>query len=365
MGSATSEHAANTGSAAVSPPFKSNKTAGNLIVVELEPIVVTATVADDPGLGENIDAAVSEANKFLDAFKERGAALAKQVNDFYGGAPGEALGYVAEKLSNFDLPYVSEAIHGGIEKVVDASGGNRFVLAAAALGTALGEVAAPQNAVDFIAPGASKFARVAGKAARAARLERPLAREVERAAAMPPSGDLSSAAAAQAALERPKGLGKEPAGDAPPPPPKDPGVAVSKADIWTKVRARLRGRIIEDDLAKTEYRDWIHTDELPGFSRSRNYPVIDFARENEVVSLKTADTRLTSWPKNLRADIRKLSRADIRKLPKIQGLVSGEARKILDLRVQPGGIGVGGQRLQDLIGYARAHGVELRIKQYP
>ncbi|MDI1451767.1 hypothetical protein [Polyangium sp. 6x1] len=135
--------------------------------------------------------------------------------------------------------------------------------------------------------------------------------------------------------------------------------ATKKADVWKEGPVN-RGRLIEEDLAKTEYDDWIHTDELPGYSSAKNYPVVDFAKDNQIVSLKTADTQLNSWYSKLRGDIRTL--ADF---TPPSNLASGNVSKILDLRVQPGGIELAGQKLKDLANYAREYGIELRVKPYP
>lgn len=138
------------------------------------------------------------------------------------------------------------------------------------------------------------------------------------------------------------------------------GIEVSSADFYWGGNPFKRGRLIEDHLAKTEYADWLQTDNLAGFEKARNYPVIDFVKGDEVVSLKTADTALSSWPSNLKGDIRKLSSFNVP-----SDLVSGVPEKILDLRVQPGGIEAGGKALQDLVEYGNDRGVEVIINEFP
>lgn len=68
----------------------------------------------------------------------------------------------------------------------------------------------------------------------------------------------------------------------------DAGDASKAEDVWAK-REDVRGREIQDALAKTDYKDYIETDTLDGFQKSKNFPLIDFisADGTHAVSVKS------------------------------------------------------------------------------
>jgi len=59
-------------------------------------------------------------------------------------------------------------------------------------------------------------------------------------------------------------------------------------DVWAK-QENVRGREIQDSLARSDYQDYIETDSLDGFQRSRNFPLVDFVSADGAhsVSVKT------------------------------------------------------------------------------
>jgi hypothetical protein len=62
------------------------------------------------------------------------------------------------------------------------------------------------------------------------------------------------------------------------------------AQAWT-LDPRARGREIQGNLAATDYQDYIETDQLAGFEKSKNFPLIDWISGDgsRSVSLKTYD----------------------------------------------------------------------------
>lgn len=74
--------------------------------------------------------------------------------------------------------------------------------------------------------------------------------------------------------------------------PEGAGKAIDPSklsDVW-KLGATERGDVIEEVLASTEYKDWYNI----GSSQGGYFPVIDFQKGSEVVSLKTIDPTLSS-----------------------------------------------------------------------
>jgi len=59
-------------------------------------------------------------------------------------------------------------------------------------------------------------------------------------------------------------------------------------DLWSRPEFE-RGREIENQLAATDYSNFVRTDDLPGFEKARNFPLIDFvsADRSHSVSVKT------------------------------------------------------------------------------
>jgi hypothetical protein len=97
------------------------------------------------------------------------------------------------------------------------------------------------------------------------------------------------------------------------------------SEIWD-IDPFLRGEGIENYLSKTDYKDWYRVSE----EYNKKFPLVDFQKGNNLVSLKTADTRGSSWYSNILTHIVDLKERG--------ATVNGNiANMILDLRVQPGG----------------------------
>jgi tetratricopeptide (TPR) repeat protein len=127
------------------------------------------------------------------------------------------------------------------------------------------------------------------------------------------------------------------------------GTAGSGRSIWSEPEV-TRGRLVEEQLAKTEYRDWYHV----GKEQGGTFELVDFQKGQNLVSLKTVDTAGKSWMGRAQAHIRDLSTRG--------ATVSGQpANMILDLRVPPGGAAAA----QSLVAYGKARGVTVVIKVIP
>ena len=119
-------------------------------------------------------------------------------------------------------------------------------------------------------------------------------------------------------------------------------------DVWS-LSPTVRGQVIESRLAVSEYKDWYNI----GNSQNGFFPLVDFQKGINLVSLKSVDTTGSSWVTRMQDHIRDLgSRA---------ATVNGQrANMILDLRVQPGGAG----QAQQLIDYGSRQGVTVVVKEY-
>ena len=96
--------------------------------------------------------------------------------------------------------------------------------------------------------------------------------------------------------------------------------------VWDDYPPTERGLRIEDHVAVTEYAAWKHV----GREKGGFYPLIDFELGRRVASLKTVDTRGTSWPNRLREHVFKLT--------ELRDTVQYKRATItLDVRVQRGG----------------------------
>lgn len=130
----------------------------------------------------------------------------------------------------------------------------------------------------------------------------------------------------------------------------------AKCSVWSG-DPKVRGRLIEDYLTHTDYKSWGRTDTfinpktgLP--FRSRNFPLVDFQKDRVVVSLKTVDTRGSTWLDRMREHIEDLAAADI--------TVNGApATKALDIRVQPGGL----KDAESLIAYGKRLGIVVTVRE--
>ncbi|WP_372863080.1 hemagglutinin repeat-containing protein [Psychrobacter sp.] len=134
--------------------------------------------------------------------------------------------------------------------------------------------------------------------------------------------------------------------------------ATNRADVWNMSNQFERGRKIEDDLAVTEYSSWQKTDNFidPKTNqpfKTDNFPLVDFQKGQNVVSVKSANTTGSGWNNALQNHIQQLGRTDI--------TVSGKpVSKILDVRVQPGGF----NDAKPLIKYGIRRNVAVVIKEY-
>ncbi len=127
-----------------------------------------------------------------------------------------------------------------------------------------------------------------------------------------------------------------------------------------------RGRTIESYLTDTEYRNWTRTDHLidttSGKHFANNFTLIDFVDfdANVVVSLKSANTTSSTFLARHMAVVDDLAHAP--RLFEIGPAGLAPRAVVLDLRVQPGGIGKDTQRL---IQYGRQQGMIVRVKEFP
>lgn len=121
--------------------------------------------------------------------------------------------------------------------------------------------------------------------------------------------------------------------------------------VW-KLRPTARGRAIEA-VVSAEYRNsgWQVLDDL---TTANNFELVDFQHGNNLVSLKSVDTRGKTWVGRMQGHIDDLAANG--------ATVNGSpANMILDIRVQPGGAAAA----QQLIGYGKRQGVTVIIKEFP
>ncbi len=131
--------------------------------------------------------------------------------------------------------------------------------------------------------------------------------------------------------------------------PVTPTQASPPQNVWS-MRPWTRGRVIEDQLAHTDYADWYHI----GAENNGYFPLVDFQNGNSLVSLKTVDTNGVTWMDRTENHITELGDTPT--------TVNGNlADKILDLRVQPGGAA----DAQPLIDFGQTKGVRVIIREFP
>lgn len=125
----------------------------------------------------------------------------------------------------------------------------------------------------------------------------------------------------------------------------------SNSSVWS-LNPIDRGNSIESSLAQTDYNSangWFRI----GAERNGYFPLIDFQNGNTVVSVKTVDTTGSTWMSRMQNTIDELRRNDI--------TVDGSpATKILDIRVQPGGV----DAAQALVDYGRIQGITVLVKEF-
>jgi len=124
---------------------------------------------------------------------------------------------------------------------------------------------------------------------------------------------------------------------------------VAKSSVW-QLGGIARGTTIESRLAATEYSGWFRAGQL----NNGRFPLIDFQKGNNLVSLKTVNTTGSTWLQRMQAHIQNLGTRG--------ASVNGNpASMILDIRVQPGGAGAA----QQLIRYGQKYGVNVMVKEFP
>lgn len=111
-------------------------------------------------------------------------------------------------------------------------------------------------------------------------------------------------------------------------------------------------------METTEYKDWARSDNFidPKTGepfKANNFPLIDFQLDVNVVSLKTVNTKGSRWENDMRRHIDALQSAAVTvgELP---------AKKILDVRVQPGGL----KDAAHLIDYGSRRGITVIVKEF-
>ena len=114
-----------------------------------------------------------------------------------------------------------------------------------------------------------------------------------------------------------------------------PPIVAAGSGVWS-LSPTAHGVAIENDLAATEYRDWLPHRAKDGGT----FPLVDFQKGQNLVSLKTVDTTGSGWLNTMRNHIDALATDG--------STVNGNpANMILDLRVQPGGAVDTQQLVQD------------------
>jgi hypothetical protein len=118
--------------------------------------------------------------------------------------------------------------------------------------------------------------------------------------------------------------------------------------IWN-LNPMVRGLKIEQHLAVTEYAGWYHV----GATRRGFFELIDFQKGRTLVSLKTVNTRSGGWVSRMKRHIKELRSSGAT-------LDGRPANLVLDLRVQPGGIG----DAQQIVQFGRAKAIDVRVKEF-
>ena len=120
-----------------------------------------------------------------------------------------------------------------------------------------------------------------------------------------------------------------------------------------------RGKLIELQASKTDYKDWTHIDtQMVGNFKPGMFPLVDFMKGQTAVSLKSVDTTGATWATRMTTHIKDLNSR--------RAIINGQpAEMMLDIRVQTGGIEAGGQRLDQLKKLAKENNIELNIVEHP
>lgn len=124
--------------------------------------------------------------------------------------------------------------------------------------------------------------------------------------------------------------------------------ATASRGVWALGELE-RGMAIEDRLAATEYKEWFRVGSLD----KGKFPLVDFQKGNNLVSLKTIDTSGTSWLNTMQTHIQDLGT--------LGHTVDGQpANMILDIRVQPGGA----KAAEQLIDYGKQFNVTVKVSEF-
>ncbi len=118
-------------------------------------------------------------------------------------------------------------------------------------------------------------------------------------------------------------------------------------NLWSKAPTD-RGSIIEGYLAATDYKEWFNVGQL----NNGKFPLVDFQKGNNLVSLKTVDTTGKTWISRMQDHITDLGSRGAT----VDGL---KANMILDLRVQPGGLNAA----RSLIQFGQKNNVTVVVKE--
>lgn len=119
--------------------------------------------------------------------------------------------------------------------------------------------------------------------------------------------------------------------------------------VWT-LSPIVRGKAIEEKLATTEYADWYYI----GKENNGFFPLVDFQKDNTLLSLRTVNTNSSRWFARTVEHIEDLGSNG--------ATIDGNLAKTeLDLRVQPGGF----EDAQPLVQAGKKKGVTVVIREYP
>ncbi len=117
--------------------------------------------------------------------------------------------------------------------------------------------------------------------------------------------------------------------------------------VWSEPDV-IRGRLIHEKLAKTEYKDWHPVGEEAGGT----FDLVDFQKGLDLVSVKSVNTAGATWMRRMKAHIRDLHTRG--------ATVDGQpANMILDIRVPRGGAAAA----EPLFRYGRKYNVTVVIKE--
>nr|KJZ07516.1 hypothetical protein TW77_15005 [Pseudoalteromonas rubra] len=140
-------------------------------------------------------------------------------------------------------------------------------------------------------------------------------------------------------------------------------------DVWAPgVKPIQRGRQIQHSVYENEYKahGWGDTDKYEVWSdkegkyikvKGQNFPLIDFHRGDEVVSLKSINTNGSDWMRRTRAHIDDLSK---RGIIGSSGNPVPKENRMLDIRVQPGGL----SQARGLATYGESLGIKVIVKEF-